>query len=109
MYSKNVTEHEKKLFDALVEEGIYCELGFCDGKKCVDLTIPRLRLYIEIDGMQHYTDPEQILTDIKRDQYSEKDGFDTLRIPNTAIDKDLSKIVKAIRQISARRDTERKL
>lgn len=105
MYKKDVTERERKLFDALTARGIFAELGYCDGHKCVDLHIPDAHINIEVDGKQHFTDPEQIMTDFLRDTYSQKDGIDTLRIPNHIIDENLQAIVEAIVKVISRRKT----
>lgn len=50
--------------------GLY-ELDFCILDKKID---------IEIDGYQHYSDPKIIESDIKRNEYLEKDGWDIIRI-----------------------------
>lgn len=109
MKVKETTAHERMLFDALTAEGIFTELGYCDDHKCVDLRLPEIHLNIEVDGKNHYTDPEQIMNDFLRDDYSEKEGFDTFRIPNEAIEKHLKGIVKAIRQIISRKRTLKNL
>lgn len=99
------TAQEKLLFDALIAKGIPVKLDFCNKHKCVDLCIPEVYLNIEIDGVQHYTNPEQIFADILRDDHSKHDGFDTLRIPNTAIEGHLNGVVKAISQVVSRKRT----
>jgi very-short-patch-repair endonuclease len=109
MSTKEVTPHEKKLFDALNERGIFSELSYCDDDKCVDLHIPEINLNIEVDGVNHYTDSEQILADILRDNYSERDGIHTFRVPNDAIDKHLDGVVKAISEIISRARTLKRL
>lgn len=77
------------------------DLGF----KHVDLAIPDARLFLEIDGRQHYEDPSQILADLSRGQYSYREGFDTLHIPNLLIDSpaDLAKIADAIVEVVRQR------
>ena len=73
------TINSKKLYYALKERGIECELEASDGHKHVDISIPKAKMYIEIDGSQHSANPEQFQTDIKRDNYSHKNGFVTKR------------------------------
>jgi very-short-patch-repair endonuclease len=107
MKTDEVTPQAKTLFDALVNAGVYVELEHYDGHKKVDILIPRIKLFIEVDGVQHYTDPEQIMTDFLRDKYSQDDGYDTLRIPNEAVENNLDGIVKAIIQILSRKETFR--
>jgi very-short-patch-repair endonuclease len=105
MYRKETTEREHKLFNALLQKGLFAELGYCDGHKCVDIHIPEAHLNIEVDGKQHYTDPEQIMADFLRDGYSQNDGIDTLRIPNSMIDTHLDAVVTAIVQVASRKQT----
>ena len=99
MHRPRPTPQALRLKEELVWRGLAVESEFDDhGFKHVDLAILSARLYIEIDGSQHYEDPFQILSDLKRSHYSDRDGFDTLHIPNTLIDsaEDLPKVADAI-------------
>ena len=84
------------LAEALRRHGVECKTEFPDGHKHVDIGIPEARLYIELEGSQHYLDPDQIITDFKRDHYSNNDGFATLRIPNPVVHKHLDRLASAI-------------
>ena len=42
-------------------------------------------MHIEVDGGQHNFDGRQALSDLKRTYYSFKQGYFTLRIPNSLI------------------------
>ena len=53
-------------------------------------------MYIEIEGLQHFTDPKQIIADFKRDYYSNKENHFTFRITNQLIDTHLNEITDAI-------------
>ena len=66
-YAKNLKWLLQKL-GLRVEEEVY------DGYKHIDLSIDSAKLDIEVDGVQHLTDAEQILTDIKRSKFSREDG-----------------------------------
>lgn len=105
MYKKETTERERKLFEAIIQKGSFAELGYCDGHKCVDIHIPDAHLNIEVDGKQHYTDPEQVMADFLRDAHSQDDGIETFRIPNSMIDTHLEAVVTAIVQIVSRKKT----
>ena len=88
-----------KLAQALEEKGIKLELEHWDGHKHVDIYIPSARLYIEVNGLMHYTDPETILRDLKRTHFSDGDDFDTLELTNQLVDSHLEEITKAIFEI----------
>jgi very-short-patch-repair endonuclease len=96
---KKSTAHAQRLTDALIAEGVPAKCECSDGHKHVDICITRARLYIEVDGLSHLTQARQIETDFKRDNFSQKDGFETIRIANSEIDQDLKKIVKAISKV----------
>ena len=53
--------------------------------KNIDIAIPKHKVNIEVDGMQHSYSEEQALADLKRTFYSFKKGYVTLRIPNKLI------------------------
>ena len=91
------------LFDALTLSGVYAELEYWDGHKHVDIRIPDAYLYIEVDGLHHFTRPKQIARDFIRDHYSSNDGYNTLRIPNPVVEEYLDQVVKAIVEIVSKR------
>lgn len=97
---KNIpTTHENLLASALVALGIRVEQQHWDGHKHIDIFIPEARIYIEVDGVPHYTHPDQLVADFSRDYYSFKQGFFTKHITNEAIDTHLDQIANAIAQI----------
>ena len=83
----------------LNKAGILTELEHWDGHKHVDIYVPVGKLYIEIDGEQHYTSVTQISSDFRRDHYSEMEGYRTFRIPSFVVDKKLGGITKAILEV----------
>ncbi|MFT5036696.1 MAG: very-short-patch-repair endonuclease [Candidatus Azotimanducaceae bacterium] len=99
MAKKIITEQAKSLHSALVSEGIKAELECWDGHKHIDICIPTSKIYIEVDGMQHLTNPDQMARDFIRDHYSDEDGFNTLHIPNSVVESDLEKVVRAIKKV----------
>ena len=94
---KKSSKQSKDLFEALKKKGIDCEKEKWD--KHIDLSVDDIKLYIEVDGEYHYTDPKQIVADLHRDDYSWQDGYHTIRIPNDIIDKHLEDIAEAIYKI----------
>ena len=103
MKQKFATKSTKKLYKALKDCGIKSILEFWDGYKHIDIYIPDAKVYIEVDGLQHYTSPTQIIKDFNRDHYSNVDKIDTLHIPNEMLENHLEKIAKAIMGVVKRR------
>ena len=64
------TKYARLLYGALKQRGINSETEYFDGYKRIDIAIRPARLYIEVDGVQHLNDPDQIIRDLKRDYYS---------------------------------------
>jgi len=94
------TPQAKDLFERLNENGIDAQLEYWDGYKHVDIGILEARLYIEIDGNQHFINPKQLKTDIARDHFSDREGFGTIRIPRMVYDQMPEQIAQAIIKIA---------
>jgi very-short-patch-repair endonuclease len=84
------------LKEKLEGQGIVVQAEKWDGYKHIDLTIHRAKLNIEVDGMQHYENPDQILSDLTRSHYSDLKGWDTIHVPNTLLELHLDSIALAI-------------
>ncbi|MEI7777298.1 MAG: hypothetical protein WCI52_01710 [bacterium] len=93
------TKQVQILADALKKRNIEFELEYWDGHKHIDIYIPRDNLYIEIDGLQHYTDHKHLIADFNRDYFSFKDGFFTKRITNELIETHSEEIADAIADV----------
>jgi len=80
----NASEYffEKVIAYKLASYGLKCIPQYNDGRKSVDICIKSSKLYIEVDGSHHQRNP-QITIDIWRDFYSDKEGFFTIRVPNS--------------------------
>ena len=74
-----------QLYAALRQRNIPAQLEKFDGFKTIDIAVPQAKINIEVDGLQHNTDRQQALTDLKRTFHSFKKGYYTLRIPNTLV------------------------
>ena len=79
------TQETIRLFDALKEQGVPAYIDKWDGHKHIDIAIPKAKINIEVDGIQHNTRSKQALADLKRTYYTFKKGYFTLRIPNSLI------------------------
>lgn len=90
------TKQTLLLIEALKRGGVDVKQEHWDGHKHIDIAILDSKIYIEIDGLHHYTSPEQIKADFKREHYSDENGFDTIHIPNPLIETHLEEISKAI-------------
>ena len=75
-----------------------------DGHKHVDLAIPKAKINVEVDGIQHLTNPAQIVSDLSRGYYSHKNGYDTMHIPNEMIRLHLPEISSALAEASKIRE-----
>lgn len=92
-----VTSQVVNLYNALMSKGIKCEMEVFDGHKRIDISIPWAKIDIEVDGLQHYIDAEQIKSDFKRSYWSlTRDDYDTFHVPNDIIDKHLDQVADAI-------------
>ncbi|MFH0891631.1 MAG: DUF559 domain-containing protein [Candidatus Falkowbacteria bacterium] len=90
----------KKLYNALIRRNIECEKEKWDNHKHIDISIDRAKIYIEIDGDYHYTSSRQIEADFNREYYSSQDGYRTIHIPNSLIDRKLRHVANAIEQVA---------
>lgn len=90
------TKEAEALKNALRERGVKVYVELHDGYKTIDLAIPSAKINIEIDGIQHLTDPKQILADLGRGYYSHKNGYDTMHIQNEMLRSYLDNIADAL-------------
>lgn len=93
------TKRTQELASELQKRGLEVKLEHWDGHKHVDIFVPAVGMYIEIDGLPHYTSPAQIIRDLQRDHFSNSEGFFTKHIPNELIETHLSEVASAIATI----------
>lgn len=98
------TRYQRMLFEAIKQRGIECEYEAYDGFKHVDIAIQKARLYIEIDGDHHSTDPTQLDKDLKRDEYSSKEGYITKHYTNQQIADNITAIADALAEVIKSRE-----
>lgn len=99
-YYANLLKKYLTKFGLNVEEEVY------DGHKHVDLSIDSGKLDIEVDGMQHLTDPHQIITDFKRSNYSREDGYETIHVHNIDLEHNVGEIAAAIADVAEKREDD---
>lgn len=88
--------HAKMLYEALIARGVKAQLEYFEGHKTVDIAVLDSHLYIEVDGLHHFTDSDQILRDFKRSHFSDGDDFRTFYVTNQIIDKYLDSVADAL-------------
>ncbi|MCR4274780.1 MAG: hypothetical protein NUW02_01895 [Candidatus Campbellbacteria bacterium] len=94
------TKEAGDLKDALEKQGVRVLVELHDGYKHIDLAIPKAKINVEVDGIQHLTNPHQILADLGRGYYSHKSGYNTMHIPNEMIRLHLKEISEALAEAS---------
>ena len=90
---KNMTNEEKTIwYDFLNKITPRFHRQKIIGNYIVDFYCPKLKIVIEIDGVQHY-DIENSLYDTKRTQFLEDLGLSVIRFDNIDIKKDFGTVV----------------
>ena len=90
------TVDANRLFFALKGRNLDALLQHKEKFKTIDIYIPSAMLHIEVDGAHHNTDAEQAFRDLMRTYHSAKEGYFTLRIPNTLVKNKLKKAIDII-------------
>jgi very-short-patch-repair endonuclease len=98
------TKEATDLKEALEKKGVRVLVELHDGHKHIDLTIPKAKINVEVDGIQHLTNPDQIVADLSRGYYSHKNGFDTMHISNEMVRLHLGEISNALAEASKIRE-----
>jgi very-short-patch-repair endonuclease len=98
------TKEAQALKEALEQQGVRVYVELDDGHKHIDIAIPKAKLNVEVDGIQHFTNPYQILADLNRGYYSNKKGYNTMHIPNEMLNKHLKEISEALAEASKIRE-----
>lgn len=102
LYYKTITiqrgpsKQAQALYEALCMRGVVCESEYFDGHKHVDIAVLPARIFIEVDGLNHFVVSEQIIRDFKRSHFSDGDDFRTFYVTNQILDKYLDRVVEAL-------------
>ena len=97
---KPSSNQTKMLYEALKAKGVNAILEYPDGHKTVDIAILEAHIYIEVDGIQHFTNPKQIISDFKRYHFSDGDDFSTFYVTNQIIDKYVDEVANALVEVA---------
>lgn len=104
MKTNGISDQARQLHSALMQRGLEAEIEKWDGHKHIDLSIESAGLYLEINGDNHYLDPDTIMRDLKRDYYSNEAGFDTLHVPNYFIENEIDAVADALVEVARQRE-----
>jgi very-short-patch-repair endonuclease len=104
--AKRYTPEAIALRQEIEKHGLKVLSEHYDGHKHIDLAIPAGRINIEVDGRQHYTDPFQIMSDLKRTHYSDDLGYDTIHIPNIFVHENLQEVAAAVAEAAKIREEQ---
>ncbi len=99
MRSNNTPVAAIQLYYALKEAGESPMLEWWDGKKHVDLAFSRVKLNIEIDDKYDKLTDKDAISHLQEVMHSFKNGFTTIRIPDTLIKYHLKETVTNIQGI----------
>ena len=64
-----------------------------------DIAILKARIYIEVDGIQHFTTPKQIIADFQRQHYSDIDNFRTFYVTNQILEHFTDDVADALEKV----------
>ena len=93
---KNQTDEEKKLwYNHLKNITPKFHRQKIIGNYIVDFYCPKLKIIIEVDGIQHYEE-EAAVYDEKRTKFLESKGFTVLRIDNSDVNRDYYNVLHII-------------
>ncbi len=98
------TKEARELKEALEKRNVVVYAELYDKYKHIDLALPRAKINVEVDGIKHLTDPKQILADLSRGYFSQKNGYSTMHIPNEMIHLHLNDIADALAEASKIRE-----
>lgn len=106
---KTPTKEVRDLRRELRTRGIKVYTELYDGYKHIDLALPDARLNVEVDGIQHLTNPKQIVADLNRSYHSNNRDYATMHIPNEMIRLHLEEIAGALAEASKIRERKIKI
>lgn len=88
---------EVRLYNGLLQHGLYAIPQYRQGKYRIDLAFPNSMLAIECDGKAYHSTPEQKAHDRKKDRYLRSKGWTVLRFTGSRIYRDLPNVVNKIK------------
>lgn len=106
---KFISAETIKLLEALKKRGVRTQADQADDEKPLDIYLPDANIYIEVDGLQNLTEPEEIIADFKRSYSADPEGFNTLRITNDVVTNNLEEIADGITEIVKEKTDQEKV
>ena len=96
----NMTLGEKALWEAIRGNymGVKFLRQFIFGGYIVDFVCLEKRIVIEVDGAYH-CEPKQLISDLERQTWLEKQGFHVIRFTNEETEFDLDKVLVKLNQV----------
>ncbi|RDW15945.1 endonuclease domain-containing protein [Oceanobacillus chungangensis] len=88
---------ERRVYQGLVQHGLYPVPQYKQGRYRIDLAFPGSLLAIECDGKAYHSSPEQKAHDRKKDRFLRSKGWTVLRFTGTKIHRDLPGVVSKIK------------
>jgi very-short-patch-repair endonuclease len=97
---KTMTDAERKLWSLLRNNQLHYKFRrqIPIGKYILDFYCSPIKLNIELDGSQHYTE-DGMNKDKQRDEYLKKLGIEVLRFPDNEIFKNENGVIQTIYQV----------
>lgn len=80
---------EKRVYNGLIQHGLYSTPQYRVGKYRVDLAFPHQMIAIECDGKDFHSSPEQKAHDRRKDKFLRDRGWIVLRFTGSKIHRDL--------------------
>ncbi len=89
---------ERRVYNGLVQHGLYPNPQFKVGRYRIDLAFPYQKIAIECDGKAFHSSPGEKRHDKKRDEYLRSEGWIVLRFSGRKINRDLPGVVNKIKE-----------
>ncbi|USK70205.1 endonuclease domain-containing protein [Peribacillus asahii] len=94
--SKCESPIERRLYNALVNNGYNVRTQVPCGRYRIDLTLPAYHIAIECDGKAYHSTPAQKAHDRRKNAYLRKQGYKVLRFSGSRINGKLGDVIAKI-------------
>ncbi|WP_145523302.1 endonuclease domain-containing protein [Virgibacillus sp. SK37] len=89
---------EKRVYNGLLQHGLYPISQYRVGKYRIDLAFPKQLIAIECDGKAYHSTPKQKAHDRRKDKFLRDRGWIVLRFSGNKIHRDLPDVVRRIKE-----------
>ncbi|WP_337020097.1 endonuclease domain-containing protein [Oceanobacillus massiliensis] len=90
---------ERRVYNGLLQHGLYPTTQYRVGKYRIDLAFPNHMIAIECDGKAYHSTPKQKAHDRKKDKFLQERGWTVLRFSGSKIHRDLPDVVRRIKEM----------